>query len=177
MGLKDLEGKRTGRPRGAKTTSRVRRDILWAYRNLDNPDAKPPSPGAKMWAEHARKQPAHFLGCVVRVETAGDQEADSEGEGGLPDGVPNGTGEPSGKGLAGKAPQRLRKLLIGAQHLLGRLTRDGGSKVANLPRDAYVVGCESDSSRDGIYLIIYSATFPPVEEGQAIPELPGEFYW
>ena len=57
--------------KGARTTSRVRRDILWAYSNLDNPDAKPPSPGAKMWAEHAREQRGHFLACVVRLDSSG----------------------------------------------------------------------------------------------------------
>jgi len=40
MALKDLEGKRTGRPRGAKTTAK--RDILWTYCNLGKVDAKPP---------------------------------------------------------------------------------------------------------------------------------------
>jgi len=65
MALKDLDGKRTGRPPGAKTASRVRRDILWAYNHLDKPDAKPPSPGALMWPECARKDPGLFLPCAA----------------------------------------------------------------------------------------------------------------
>jgi hypothetical protein len=67
MALKDLIGKRTGRPLGSRTSSRVRRDILWAYNNLDKPDTKPPSPGAQMWAEMARREPDQFLACVARV--------------------------------------------------------------------------------------------------------------
>jgi hypothetical protein len=44
MGLQHLEGKRTGRPRGSKTSPLVDRDVRWAYRNLGTPDAVPPSP-------------------------------------------------------------------------------------------------------------------------------------
>jgi len=67
MALKDLEGKRTGCPPGARTSSRVRRDILWAYNHLDKADAKPPSPGAVMWAECARKDPGRFLTGFCRL--------------------------------------------------------------------------------------------------------------
>jgi hypothetical protein len=55
MALKDLEDKKTDRLRGGKNISRVRRDILWAYNHMNKPDAKPPSEGAKMWAELARQ--------------------------------------------------------------------------------------------------------------------------
>src|SRR5262249_11515682 len=80
MGLKDVEGKRSGRPRGAKTSSRVKRDIMWAYRNLANPDAKPPSAGAMLWANLARQQPGHFLACLVQLETPGGQDLASAGK-------------------------------------------------------------------------------------------------
>src|SRR5436305_1269771 len=118
MGLKDLEGKRTGRPRGAKTTSRVRRDILWAYRNLDNPDAKPPSPGARMWTELARTQPGHFLACVVKVDTAGEREADGEGESGVPSPEPEETGGLTLSLLGGKSPRRLKTMTLCWQTLV-----------------------------------------------------------
>jgi hypothetical protein len=171
MGIKDLEGKRTGRPRGAKTTSRVRRDILWAYRNLGNPDAKPPSPGAKLWADLARQQPGQFLACLVRFETAEGQDLASEGEGAGPGREMDGTGGATGNGWGGKPPQRVRKLFVDADHLITRLTSDGSAWVSNLPRGAYVVGGETDPSRDGIVFTIHSDTFPPVAEGEPIPEI------
>jgi hypothetical protein len=171
MGLKDLVGKRTGRPRGARTSPRVRRDILWAYRHLEDPEAKAPSPGARLWAEHARRQPGRFLACVLRVDTAGAREADDEGDGVGPGREPDGTGGPTGDSLSGTPPHRIRKVFVSAQHFLWRLTGDGAAWVSNLPRDAYVVGCEKDPSRDGIVLTLHSDEFPPVAAGEAIPEL------
>jgi hypothetical protein len=97
MALKDLEGKRTGRPRGAKSTSRVRRDILWAYNHLDKPDAKPPSPGAKMWAKLARKEPVRFLAHVARNEAPRKVQSkqpgnEAKGTGGEKQGKTKGSG-------------------------------------------------------------------------------------
>jgi hypothetical protein len=152
MALKDLEGKRTGRPPGAKTTSRVKRDIAWAYRNLDNPDAKPPSTGARMWLEHARQEPGHFLDCVLT--------ADAE---------PEPAANPSYK-----LPRRIRRLVMGARHLLLRLTRDDIKWISNLPKDTQIVGCDRDGE-GRIVLVVYSEGFLPVLDGQPIPEFPAEF--
>src|SRR5262245_21007884 len=79
MGLQHLEGKRTGRPTGSKTTSSVRRDMMWAYQHLDDADAKPPSAGARMWADLARSQPSSFLSCLVSLEAGTQPKAKSEG--------------------------------------------------------------------------------------------------
>jgi hypothetical protein len=166
MGLKDLEGKRTGRPPGARSTSRVKRDILWVYRNLDKPDAKPPSAGARMWAEHARKDPGHFLACVLRADTG----AHSDAEMGLVP-KPDVIGGSAGIGTTGKTPQRVKNFFIGGCHLLQRLTRNGSAWIANLPRDAEIVGCKPDSSRDGIVFTVYSESFRPIPQGEVIPEL------
>jgi len=176
MGLKDLEGKRTGRPPGARTTSRVKRDIVWAYRNLDRPDAKPPSPGARRWAEFARRKPDRFLAYVVRIETAGEKPAERK-EDGHTDGERDRVGGATAKGSDGKPPQKVRKVLVDAQHLLTRLTGDGTACVSNLPRDAYVVGYEADPSRDGILLTMHSEKFPPVSEGETIPEITAVYSW
>jgi len=65
-----LEGTRTGRPKGSKNLppairasrrrSRVARDITWAYRYHDNPDALPPSAGAKLFLDMAGTAPDKF---------------------------------------------------------------------------------------------------------------------
>ena len=93
MALQDLEGKRTGRPRGAKTTSPVRKDILWAYRNLDKPDAKPPSPGARMWADLARNEPSRFLAHLARIEAARQEKSRTGKRGRRTDSAPRGFGD------------------------------------------------------------------------------------
>ncbi len=165
-GLMDLE-KRPGRPGrrpGSKTSSRVKRDILWAYRNLDKPDARPPSAGAKMWAQLARTQPAHFLACVLRVETAGEPRAVGE--------EVNGAG-----GTVGDFPSRRLKTIAVRETCLFDFLREGWPNYAyviNPPTDAHIVGCETDTSQRRIRLIISSATFPEVAEGEEIPELERE---
>ena len=44
-----LEGKRTGRPRGSKNLAGAWRDVLWGYQNAGNEDAEPPSGAARLW--------------------------------------------------------------------------------------------------------------------------------
>jgi hypothetical protein len=125
-----------------------------------------------MWAEHARTEPSHFLACVLRVETAGGLDADSEDRLGR---KPDGTGGPAANGCGGKPPQKVKSLFVDGSHLLMRLTGDGTAWISNLPRDAEVVDCKPDPSRDGIVLTIYSESFRPIPEGEVIPELAAEY--
>jgi hypothetical protein len=60
-------------------------------------------------------------------------------------------------------------------HVLLRLTMDGIAFVSNLPRGAQIVGCKADASRDGALFFIHSDSYPPVPEGEAIPELTPEY--
>jgi hypothetical protein len=173
MALEHLNGRRTGRPRGAKTRSRALRDIRWAYNHLGKPDAKPPSPGAKLWADLALSGPARFLTCVANLEAAGESKGQGPGERQAPE--PGGPEAPTGNGSSAKPPLRIRKLFLDAQHLLLRLTGDGTAWVSNLPRGAYIVGAQADPSREGIVFTLYAETFPPVTAGNAIPELTAEF--
>jgi len=175
MAVKDLDGKRSGRPRGVKTSSRVKRDILWAYRNLGNPDAKPPSPGAKMWAEHARQEPGHFLGCVVRMETAGEQETNNEVDDAGPGREPAANGDPILQVVGETEPQRLMTVFIPWAHLMMYLTGDRSPWVKNVPRDSHLVSGEAIPKRRGIQLTIRSETFLVVGEGEGIPELLPDF--
>jgi hypothetical protein len=181
MSVEHLHGKRTGRPRGSKSTSPWRRDALWAYRHLGRPDAQPPSELAKLLLALGREQPDRLFACLALLddpghpaeqpnrEAGGSAEADPTTGGRSPD------PQSSGNDLGGKPPQKVRKLFVDARHLLARLTGDGGAWVSNLPRGAYVVGCETDPGRDGIVLLIHSEAFPPVAEGEAIPELTAEY--
>jgi hypothetical protein len=175
MGVEHLEGRRTGRPRGSKTTSRVRRDMMWAYHHLDDADVKPPSAGAKMWSDLARSQPGNFLSCLVSLETGTESKANSTGS----------LAEPNRKGDTAevqtvaprnrKLPKRVRSFFMDFNHVLLRLTMDGIAVVSNLPRGAHIVGCKADPSRDGALFLVHSDSYPPVPAGEAIPELTPEY--
>jgi hypothetical protein len=165
MGLKDLDGKRTGRPQGAKTTSRVKRDILWAYRHLDKPDAKPPSPGAKWWAEYARRQPDKFLDRVLRVSVWEEKPRGSTGR--------------KAEGLrCDERPSRVMRMFVPWPHLLAHFTgKRDGFWLRNLPPDTRPVSCVLDRARSGVKFLIRSETFPEVAEGEPIPEFPWKFVY
>jgi hypothetical protein len=44
-----LEGKRTGRPRGSKNLAAAWRDLLWAYEHRDEDRGNPPTAAAHLW--------------------------------------------------------------------------------------------------------------------------------
>ena len=48
-----LEGRRTGRPRGSKNLASALRDAQWAYENRFKARAAPPTAGARLWWEFA----------------------------------------------------------------------------------------------------------------------------
>ena len=52
-----LEGKRTGRPKGTRDWASAWRDCLWGYENAKNYDAVPPTPGAGLWQAFAFENP------------------------------------------------------------------------------------------------------------------------
>lgn len=76
-----VEGKRVGKRKGTKSRLHLKRDISWAYRNmnvqvapkvrlaeLDMPlNVKAPSAGALAWWQHAKKHPDKFLAMVMKV--------------------------------------------------------------------------------------------------------------
>lgn len=55
-----LEGKRTGRPKGSRSHARVLADIEWAYRHRADPRAVPPTITAQFWWRLARTFPNEF---------------------------------------------------------------------------------------------------------------------
>ena len=44
-----LEGKRTGRPKGSKNHAKVWAEVLWGYEHRDDYDATPPTQMAGVW--------------------------------------------------------------------------------------------------------------------------------
>jgi hypothetical protein len=165
MTLKDLNGKRTGRPPGSKTTSRVKRDIMWVYRNLEKSDAAPPSPGARMWAEQARKDPGHFLSCVVRVETGVENKEEGERP-----------GREATRSLTGKGTIRIRKLFVPEGRLVACLEGESALRISNLPSDCMKIeASEVDQARGGVVFTVFSELFSEVAEGKPIPDLEPEW--
>jgi hypothetical protein len=148
---------------------------MWAYRHLDDADAKPPSAGARMWADLARHQPSHFLSCVVSLEAGTEPKAKSEGNLTEPN-LQGDTAEGRSVGPPNrKLPKRVRSFFMDFNHVLLRLTMDRIAVVSNLPRGANIVGCKADPSRDGALFIVHSDSYPPVLDGEPIPELTPEY--
>ncbi len=48
---------------------------------------------------------------------------------------------------------------------------NGASWIKNLPQDVRIGGGNTEPSRDGVIFTIHSGTFPPVDDGEVIPEL------
>src|SRR6266478_6210995 len=67
LAIKDLEGKRTGRRPGSKSRPWVR-DLKWACKNLDRPDAKPPSALAGRLVVLGREQPDRLVALLAALE-------------------------------------------------------------------------------------------------------------
>jgi hypothetical protein len=52
-----LEGRRTGRPKGSKSHARAWADVRWAHDHCDDDDVVPPSPAALLWRRFAARFP------------------------------------------------------------------------------------------------------------------------
>lgn len=68
MALKDLQLKRSGRPKGSKTSPLWVRAARWACENLDNPDAVAPSPLACQLLAFGRKNPHKLAICLAQLD-------------------------------------------------------------------------------------------------------------
>jgi hypothetical protein len=162
MGIEHLNGKRTGRRPGTKSRPPWERGLLWAYKNLDRPEANPPSALAGRLLTLGREHPDRLFACLALLDARRSQA---------------GRGAPLTPGRAVRAaeqPERLRKLFVGARHLVDCLTGAAAAWVSNLPADAYLMGCEPAPGRDGIFLLFYANRFPPVALGAPVPEIEAE---
>ena len=55
-----LEGKRTGRPRGSKSYARVWADVMWAFKHRYKEGGSAPSAAAFLWWKFASFSPSEF---------------------------------------------------------------------------------------------------------------------
>lgn len=169
MGIEHLEGKRTGRPRGSKSSPWLR-DARWAYRNLDNQDAKPPSALSGRLLQLGRKHPDRFAACLARLEAQAIRlEKESHW---AQDSSKIGT---NGDILEPQSlPRRVKKITIPERKLFSYLREKEEMWLYSPPADIHVVSCETDPSQRAITLILESVTFPEVAEGEEVPELEEE---
>ncbi len=68
MSVDHLADKRTGRPRGSKSTPPWVRDARWAYRHFADESAVPPSPFAARLVAQARVNPGTLLHALVVLD-------------------------------------------------------------------------------------------------------------
>jgi hypothetical protein len=163
MRVEHLDGKRTGRPRGSRSTPAWVRDLRWAGRHLGDPEAAPPSPLAGRLLAWGREQPDRFLACLA------PRDADAAAP-------PRFEERPAA--LAGDRPRRVETLAVPLHHLVGQLVGSGPiPAVVNLPRGFAVVGCAIATAVAGgapqrsLRLTVASAAFAAVPPGAPIPEL------
>jgi hypothetical protein len=52
-----LEGKRTGRPKGSKNHAREWADVLWGFAHCEEDRASPPTVAARLWWSLASRYP------------------------------------------------------------------------------------------------------------------------
>lgn len=164
-----LQGKRTGRPRGTGRRSRLLWDMRWAYETLDDPNAHPPSAGAKRCKEWAERDLPSFLALLGKLEAAeGGQGPALHGqqERSGPEASENDTSEHA----TGSADdRRLMTMSLSIQGIFSRMRGEQRRSVVNIPGDARIVSGRLNTSKRAIELIVHSITLPVVEEGKPLP--------
>ena len=55
-----LEGKRTGRPKGSKNVAKIWHAVLWAYKHCEDDEVRAPSKEALIWWYCASYDPDFF---------------------------------------------------------------------------------------------------------------------
>jgi hypothetical protein len=162
VSVEHLAGKRTGRPRGSKSVPPWVRDLRWAYKHLDTPDAVPPSALAGRLRALGREQPDKFVACLLL-----DAPAPAANKGKEEAGGPAGS---DGGAVAGR-PLRAKRLFVPERRLAFFLGGRQAWRVSNLhPDGVQVVGCDFDPARQGLWLTLASGMFPEVPPGAPIPD-------
>src|SRR5437879_3382853 len=69
MSVDHLKGRRSGRPKGSKSTPSWVRATAWAMRNVAKPDAVPPSEQAAYYVKLAREDPVRFGEWLIARDT------------------------------------------------------------------------------------------------------------
>ena len=157
MGIEHLLGKRTGRPRGTKSTPAGLRDARWVNRNLGREGVIPPTPLAERLLALAREAPDRFAVCLATME------ADHRNRGSI--GLPV-----SGTDTAeGACPLRVKSVFVSWETLRPTILGPRGL----FPGDARLLRCvpETRSGMVGVLFIVGSQAYSPVPSDKPIPEL------
>jgi hypothetical protein len=171
MGLKDLDGNRTGRSRGSKSAPRWTRDLKWVYRHLGE-DVEPPTSGAKFWRGVAQEQPDKFAAALAQLDQASQRMSEASVPATVADSRPESGAVPAITRVAQK-PQRVKLAFLSLDHLTKLLA--GGLRAADIQGDARVIACSLDRERRGLVLTLCSRDFPLVREGQLISQMELQF--
>jgi hypothetical protein len=164
MGVEHLVGKRTGRRPGSKSMPPWKRDALWVYQNLDNPDAVPPSPFARALLTMAREDADRLLACLIMVSALEQNSA-------MPNRGPSDAQavEPVATPLDDGKPRNLQRLHILERLLFSILRGEQRRWYFKIPDDARLVACERQGN--AVEVLIRSEMFPVVPEGEPIPSV------
>jgi hypothetical protein len=204
MSTEHLQGKRTGRPRGAKSRLPVRRDAWWAYRNLAKPDAVPPSALAARLLALGREHPDRLALCLAKLDALAREAARRERKtaspkerqpapiaaaqpelkakstppiSASPAPPPASTRQPkNGDGTTLQLPDHRQPRNVRTVFMPHRFVVQALMRYrASISWDINVIACKVDPDRQGVVFTISSAQFTPVAEGQPIPELAPRF--
>jgi hypothetical protein len=173
MGLKDLDGKRSGRRRGSKSAPQWVRDLRRAYKNLGKPDGEILSEGVRYWLAVARERPSEFAAALAQLDRADSRkpEANDTAAGAVPSDRQANVNGATPVTLIAKRPLRVKKLFLSFDHLVKLIRGDLPLPVAHLPHNSRWTACDLDRVRKGLVLAIRSEAFPLVAAGEPIPEL------
>jgi hypothetical protein len=146
--------------------------VVWAYRNLGNPDANPPNRQATALLALGRDYPDRLVACMALADPP-HAKADARGP------AADGPAKPCTGGAAVGSPgaaasRRLQEVAVAEKRLLSHLS-EGTGYVFRPPHDAHVVGCQLDTAKREIRLIFHSESFPVVAEGEPIPDMEREY--
>jgi hypothetical protein len=152
VGIRHLEGKRSGRPRGSKSWP-LTRVMNWVRKHVGKRDAKAPTPMAAELLDLARYDMVKFLACIAALER---QDAAT----------------PALSPAPPRPPRRIKRVSLNKTQV-GKVIAVFGfrnDEDKQPPGDWQLVDVAATAA-GGIELVVTSSTFPQVAVGQAIPEM------
>jgi len=148
--------------------------MLWVARHLGT-DTEPPTPGAQLWAAFAKEHPDRFIMAIIQMGTqeakaVNRKEATEEARGQPGDRPESVRPEKRSAGATGAASivatrRQLTTLTLPKDRFINMLR----NQRATVPSDSEVVSVVDKPER--VVFTLFSKSFPPVAEGQPVPEL------
>jgi hypothetical protein len=148
-----LDGRRTGRRPGSRSTPAWEKAARWAARNLDKDDAVPPNEFARCLRDQAKEQPISFLTAMALLDGRRPAQPPEHG----------GTGVPKG----GMRMRRLSVPVSGLASWAQGLPEPAW--LSRLPDGCELLGVVLDRTRRRVVLTVCHDSFPAVPDGQPVP--------